>query len=1035
LNKTVVAILVFVCTAGASAPRSGSPAASPWAPAEGYVNIISAPLLFAVSMDTVFVYARPEAMSPALAYLDNTPTAGRGGEHPGPSPDRSPEDITDPGNAQAEPGRRRGRPDKRRDGDGGIDVRLSSPALLETEPGKIITARLVVANETAEPARLGETLTYPRDWVRVASARPDFALDAGEVVVRLVTFHIPPDCEAGLYRLGYEVRDPAAPFMRGAADFNVSVLPQLELNSRVLTAPRTVVAGGDFTVQIRLDNSGNTPAAARIQATVRPDYDFSVEPGDLLIPSGESRTVRVRVKTDKQLPHKTTCMVILKATTQDEAGQKSSIEEAVTVDVIPRITRLTDPYYRLPSWVKLTAGADAKSVGAQVEVSGSGPIAGDPDRNLSYVVRQASTPSVGRYASWNEYYMNYRGRHLEVNLGDRVFSLSPLVQRFYYGKGAGADLRVKNVALGAYYARSRSDEPRHREAGGFVSFLLRPGLSVKANVLEKEDVSYLDAAGSNHRIASLQGNYAPVPNARLELEYGIDAEHAPGNYGYRFAANGVMRNRFFFSLEKVHAGPAFFGHTNDSDLMLGTFQVPVQPGVTLRLSYRSYDNNIDLDPDKLTASRERHVTAGVSYMATPRTRLNIDLQDFNRWDAFAMPAFDFGEKTLRASMDYSLAYLSLYISGEHGYWKDDLAGASAGLYRYSISASLRPGARHSYSIYAGFGDSKYSDEPRKSGDLGMSARWQVTKDLDMNLNYHMNGNPSLVENTYRILTYSVYYMLPNRHVITLRTSASGGRGSRQSDASVLVSYSIPTPIPMGRKNTVGTIKGRVYDAEDPGGEGLANVIITADGVAAVSDGRGNFEFPSLEPAVYSLQVDAKSIGLGRVTEAKSPFVVTVEGGRTARIDIGVVRSCSIRGEVLMFDLEPGAEASDGRTESGDIPSQDNNGGPMLVGLGKGRNLPHGAHGLPDVLVEITNGEYYLTQYTTSGGQFEFTGLRPGHWAVRVYPEGLPHYYFLQTEEFAAELSAGDRTVMTFRILPRQRRINIMDEGEIKQETR
>ena len=50
---------------------------------------------------------------------------------------------------------------------------------------------------------------------------------------------------------------------------------------------------------------------------------------------------------------------------------------------------------------------------------------------------------------------------------------------------------------------------------------------------------------------------------------------------------------------------------------------------------------------------------------------------------------------------------------------------------------------------------------------------------------------------------------------------------------------IPAPIPMGRKKTVGTVKGRVYDAEDPRRPGLANAIITADGVAElVRDERG-----------------------------------------------------------------------------------------------------------------------------------------------------------------------------------------------------
>jgi hypothetical protein len=718
--------------------------------------------------------------------------------------------------------------------------------------------------------------------------------------------------------------------------------------------------------------------------------------------------------------------VSLKATTEDETGQTATIEEVITVDVIPRVTRLADPYYRLPSWVRLTFGADGRSAGGQIEVSGSGPLGGDTGRNLSYVLRQASLPMVGRYASRNEYWLTYRGRRLEVNLGDRVFSLSPLVQRFYYGTGAGAATYVSNVAFGAYYARSRSDEPRHREAGGFVSLRVRPGLSFKANVLDKEDVSELEGAGSRHRIGSLQANYAPTPNARLEFEYGVDAEDETGNDGYRFAANGVLMHRLYFSLEKVHAGPRFHGYTTDSDFALGTFQYPVQPGLTLRASYRSRANNLERDPVKLTAPNERQVTAGVSYIASPRTRLSLDFQSFSRWDALDVPTFDFGERTLRASVDWSLPGLTLYMSAEQGYSQNDLIDLRTSLGRYSVSASVRPSERHSYNIYAGFGNSRYSEVPRKSDDLGVAARWHLTPSLDMNLNYHMSGAPSLVENMYRILTYSVYYTLPNRHMVTLRTSVWGGREGRQTDGSVFLSYSIPAPIPTGRRQSVGTLKGRVYDAEGDARKGIPNVIVTTNGQAAVTDHKGNFEFPSLEPGVYSLQIDAKSIGLGRVTEGVSPFVVSIEGGKTSRLDIGVVQSCTISGEVIMFDAQPtGADSED------DSAADE----PVLVGLGMGRELPEGARGLADVLVEITDGDFYLTNYTDAAGEFRFTGLRPGRWTVRVYPEDLPHYYRLEESELAADMTAGEETGISFRIIPRERRINIMDQGEIKQEPR
>jgi hypothetical protein len=1008
----VLSCLALFCVVATSVDHGDSPAASPYTPTETYSNILRYSHLIAMSIDTVHVYAGLGAAGPVLAYAGRAPSSGTSALTSG-------EDV--PEETREAPG---GDPVPSRAADGGISISLSRSELIEAEPGRIITARFMVTNTTGGEAALHEVVTYPPDWSRVASAEPAFTLAGGASAVRLVTFHVPPNCPAGIYDFLYEVMDPVAPALGGETSFRVTVLPQLDLGSTVMRAPRTAVAGTEFMIEVSFKNTGNTRAVATVRASARPDYEVTVEPVDIFIPSGASKIVRIGVKTDSHLTQKRMCMVTVEATVSDEEGQSTAIREVYTVEVIPRVTRLSDPYYRLPSRVKMTFAADRENAAIQAEVSGSGSIGGDKYRNLSYAVRKASRSTIGRYATWDEYWLAYRGRNIEISLGDRVFMLSPLVQRFYYGRGGGVNAKVRNVALGAYYAKGRSQEPRHREAGGFVSWRVKRGLSVKANVLEKEDASSLSGISSRHLIASIQGNYAPGPNARFELEYGVGDEEGSGNDGYRFAANGVFRNRLFFSLEKVHAGPRFYGYTTDSDFALGTLQYPVKPGVTLRLSYRSHADNLDLDPLKLTASNERHVTAGVSYIATPRTRVNIDIQDFSRWDRFDVPEYDFGERTVRLSVGYSVPVFSLYLSGEHGYSHNDLVDLRTNLGRYSVSASIRPSSRHSYNIYGGFGNNRYSEVPRKSDNLGIAGRWHVTPDLHMNLDYYMSGSPSLVEKTYRILTHSLDYMLPNRHFVTLKTSLWGGRDGRRGDAAVLLSYSIPAPIPLGRKKTLGTIKGRVYDAEDERHMGIADVIITADDQAAVTDGKGKFEFPSLAPGVYSLQVDARSIGLGRVTEARSPFVVVVTGGKTAELDIGVVRSCTISGEVLMHDCEP--DGASGVDKSSD---------PVLVGLGKGRGMPAEARGLPDVLVEIANGEYYLTQYTSSGGEFSFAGLRPGHWTVRIYPDDLPHYYFVETEDTPVDLTAGDETRLVLRILPRQRRINIMDEGELKLERR
>jgi hypothetical protein len=947
--------------------------------------------LLAVSVDTLCVYAGPGPLRLVAA-----PAAGdretKGGEG------------------------RAGQSRRSKTGDSPLRLMPVGETYVRSEPGSIMSARVVAANAGGRPLTVRENIRSPSGWTRVASVGPEFVLNPDEQAVRLFTFHVPPDCPAGDYEIVYEAFDAGDPSVRAATDFQLTVLPQLELRSRVTMAPRTVVAGAEFTVEVALENKGNTGATARVSAAVRPDYDFRVEPDNVPLASGESRTVGIRVRTEGATEQRTLCLVSLRAGISDETGRVYSTEEVVTVDIIPRVTRLTDPYYRLPSWVRVALAADGRDAAGQIEISGSGNIGGDKGRNVSYVVRQASEPGIGRYGSWSERWAAYRGEHLEIDLGDRVFSLSPLVQRFNYARGAGARLKEDPIAAGAYYAAERTGEPDRREIAGFASYRLRSDLSLKANFMSRRCDSQTGGRGPAHSVGSLQAHYRRGPDAEVEIEFGAGTEGGGGNRGYRLEAGGVAAGRFYYSLEAVHAGPHFRGYYNDSDFMLGTLQVPLKPGTALRFSYRRYAANLDLDPEKLTANREHNVMAGLSYMLKPSTRLLVDLQSFSRRDRLGRPEYDFGERTIKLSFGYSISKYSLYLTAEQGYFHDDLNGRSCGLGRYSLSASMRPNQRHSYNIYGRLGHSKYAEEPSRSDNVGVAGRWRIGKNLDMHLDYHMSGSPSLVDNTYRILTHSLDYTLPNRHILGLRTSLWGARNGGGSDITVLLSYSVPVPVPLGRKKSVGTIKGRVFDSEDPDGAPVADVIITADGAAAVTDQSGRFEFPSLEPGVYSLQVDAKSIGLGRVTRGESPFSVIVEGGKTSRVEIGVVRSSSISGRVLISGMEAGT-------------GEDS----VLVGLGKGREAPRDARGLPDVLVEITDGRRCLTQYTASNGGFSFPGLRPGRWSVRIYPEDLPHYYYVETREAEAELAPGDAGSLTFRILPRRRHINIMDEGKIEME--
>jgi len=186
------------------------------------------------------------------------------------------------------------------------------------------------------------------------------------------------------------------------------------------------------------------------------------------------------------------------------------------------------------------------------------------------------------------------------------------------------------------------------------------------------------------------------------------------------------------------------------------------------------------------------------------------------------------------------------------------------------------------------------------------------------------------------------------------------------------------------------------------------VVLSAGGATAVTDDAGEYEFPSLKPDVYALQVDLGSAGVGRVTVVPAPFLVTVLGGEEARVDIGVVPASSVAGEFTVYEFTEAARLD---TAKGD-----------LIPAGKASGL----------LVELSGGGGVFRSLTDSRGRFRFNDLRPGTWVLRVATGGLPAYHYLERDSVRFTVFPRTHIDTTFRVLPKRRTIRMIDEGTIRQ---
>ena len=334
---------------------------------------------------------------------------------------------------------------------------------------------------------------------------------------------------------------------------------------------------------------------------------------------------------------------------------------------------------------------------------------------------------------------------------------------------------------------------------------------------------------------------------------------------------------------------------------------------------------------------------------------------------------------------------------------DRLLDKKSDLERYNISVYWRPSAWQYYSAYFWAGQQSFIGSPERTTTVGLSASYKLTSKLLFDINFQKSD----FDRDQWI--GSLNYTLPNNHVISLR-----GRhldSDLEDKTSVMLVYAIPFGIPASRKKNIGFLRGRVYDAEDPQRRGIPNVIVNVNGVTAVTDKKGYFHFPSLKPGSYHLWVEERNIGLNRVTTLKTPLKVRIEGGEESRVDLGVTRSATLMGKVVVF------RPVDKRYI-------------FIEGKEEGKREVVEDYGLSNLLLQLENGQETIRRYTDRKGRFSFEQLRPGRWFLKVYNGNLPKFHYPEQETSKLELKPGAKEEVLIRILPRLRPLLLIEEGEI-----
>jgi hypothetical protein len=875
----------------------------------------------------------------------------------------------------------------------GVEVVTLGPSPRVVQPGSIITVAFQVRNWTSQPRRYRSEISPPPGWKVLTSESPYAVMGNGQEV-RLVTVIVPAGAVSLEYTLEYRVFDESNILLTARASLPVRVNPVRALELRLVESSRFVAAGEGYASVYEVSNRGNVTVAVTLRSWSVTGFPASLDSTFIHLTARESRRVTVTVATGASHGERIKDYNFLVAAVEGDSSVSATASSST--DVVSGAPSDIEPAISFPVTSTFRLGG-RESLGAlQGEAWGFGSLRQDRTGRLEFMVRTPDLQSVTFLGARDEYRVAYSTGTAGMYAGDMTYALTPLTESGRQAFGLGGSIDVNGVFAGGFVNRTRFYVPVLSEQAAFLGYRVAETAELSANYIRKNDVL-------NSDLVSLRGVMHPLGRGDVDFEYGRDL-HARGNND-AFAMHAVGREEWIgYDARYVRAQPEFGGYYRDVGFFSANVIVNPAGNIWFEGLARNERRNLDLDTVLSIAPHSQYYQFGAGY----HNWIYLGIRATSIQDEMPRAVTDQHELTAILRGGYEFPFLSAQGTMEIGSARENVLGTRGSYYRYGLSLSANP----SPSLSIG-GSGEYLHEPilfsgttmdQYSGTL--NASWTFTEKTQFLLNTYASRVTTSPEVTYVSIDASLTHVLPFGHRIGLR----GRYSSTSSFVSVnefayIVEYSIPLQIPVPRSVPSGSLRGKVIDRTT--GTGIPHALISAGTTTAITGGTGDFHFPALRPDLYPLRLDLGTVGLNMVQDPASPKEVTVSDGEEVTVAIALVPAASIVGRLIRCEYVNALTADSTQDTLMEVPGA----GGMRVRLGSGANQ--------------------LTRVADGNGRFVFSEIVPGDWMLSVDLQDLPPLTFAERDSLALRVLPGEKAEVSIRILPRKRRINIIEVNVVR----
>ncbi len=900
---------------------------------------------------------------------------------------------------------------------GGITIAPAGPSEIAARVRQPVVIPLLLENRGAA-ATVGIEPVLPPGWI--ALTVPDPApLPAASRDTRVVSVLVPSRAQAGRYALRFRARIDDSPDAAAECEIGLTVAAEIVLELKLLEKPPFVVAGSAYTASFLLTNTGNAPAAVRLDVYSTASQPLTLpgleDPPVLTLQPGESREIVANVATDPHLRTAVRHQVTVSVRPADDPAAVPLAVASSAVDVVPLSSGGSAFWHRLPFFSETSAafelGADPTATIRQ-SLTAEGSLDPDGLHEIDLeLVKQIATDGDPLFDPQDRYLLAYRNPFLRVQLGDHGYSISPLLANGERGRGAGIEVDLAGFTLGALYYRDVWAVPAPQALAGTAAFTLPGGDSGQFRY--RAAVAVLSPLTGGVLLGAWQ-QYRPLTGMSVQLDAGLHVAAGGDVSPALLAATEGAIGAVHWNAQVLRAWPGFEGTYGDEQSLLTGVGLRLFDGMlALRGSFDFSDRNLLLDAAREDAERVWHVAlGGDGTIPGIDTRLSLGWTATRRLDRLPVPDFDSLDNEIRLTAEQPLGPVKISAGSQALISRDSLLDRIVLSLRGNLSLAWQQDEdmRWTFALqYAGrFAEGQVAyhvpgfeagvryegDRVRYEAGARAAATW-LGGGFD-EFTAGLGGKLSLA--------------FPWGHELraSLDATMSIDRTGWAPALSGSVTYGVPFDLPVSRRTGAATITGRVTHAAT--GAPMSGIFLRLNGLAAATDADGRFTFVVPEAGTKYLQIDSRSIPAGLIPAQAMPLEVSAPAETTVVVDIGLIEGCTLSGTVNVYGFpEPAAGFATGGVDEA---------APERVLLG----------GLGSVIVEISDDTGFRRRVTGPDGRFSFAEVRPGAYTLKVIGGRIPAYHTVELPEQVVELDRGESREIEIRVLQDRRRVQMLSLG-------